>query len=171
MLIQASLATAHRIDAADQYPVPAAQEIGNFLQRAPGKRRPCLLLPEQQDQPVGCVASDREVPSSRRGRKLIPPERQPRELLSRLALSRCDHDLTTFRCRCPVMPPTEQSAGACPSGCPMSAAAAPVEAIRELSQAIPQSRRSLQRVAGEPGGNARIAADLPQISPRRSDGH
>ena len=53
----------------------------------------------------------------------------------------------------------------------MSAAAAPVEAIRELSQAIPQSRRSLQRVAGEPGGNARIAADLPQISPRRSDGH
>ena len=71
MLSQASLLTIHRINAADQNPTSAAQEIGHLLKRAPGERRPSFLLPEQQDQPVGCVASDGEVSAPGRSREVI----------------------------------------------------------------------------------------------------
>ena len=71
MLVEASLWAVCRINAAAQNPASAAQEIRHLLKGVPGERCPCLLLAEQQDQGIGGVTSDGELPAPRRSRELI----------------------------------------------------------------------------------------------------
>ena len=61
MLIEASLAAVGGVHAADEYPVTSAQEIGYLFQSAPGQRRPCFLLAQQEDKGVGRVPGDGEL--------------------------------------------------------------------------------------------------------------
>jgi hypothetical protein len=65
VLIEASLAAAGGVRAADEYPVVCAQEVGYLFQGAPGQRRPCFLLAEQEDKRVGGVAGDGEPAPAR----------------------------------------------------------------------------------------------------------
>lgn len=61
MLVEASLVAAGGVQAADEYPVTSAQEIGYPLQCALGQRCPCFLLTQQQDKRVGRVAGNGEL--------------------------------------------------------------------------------------------------------------
>lgn len=65
VLIEASPVAVGGVDAADEYPVMCAQEIGYLFQSAPGQRCPCFLLAQQKDKRVGRVAGDGEPAPAR----------------------------------------------------------------------------------------------------------